>query len=170
MTMPQQTPGQADTTGPGTGGRRGFVPSPGCPHRACRPLHNAFTVLAVAFLVALAFHGLASLLFILAMAAIATAVLLAVWPAGVREDRRTPAPSAVRKGWARLAAGTDLLFLVAAVLDVVSMSADRSSVVPTPSAATYAGLAISLVLMVAMVGVRQLAHRRALAPADEHQH
>lgn len=155
-----------------------YRPTPLCPHRYCPRLHNLNGLCGVAFIGSSLFNAnLLWLLFFLLLSVLAYAVQRAVWGRSHKElamedaaqsASATPHGSGgrvliARKGWARAAAGSDIVTLavIALVLSRMGNYSEAAYSVPSGDASSY----ITLGLALSFVAFTAIAHRKAAEPA-----
>ncbi|GAA0704604.1 hypothetical protein GCM10010193_69500 [Kitasatospora atroaurantiaca] len=137
-----------------------------CPHRWCRPLHAVITTLGAVMFLVLAFHQLSTLLFFIATALVAIAVVGIITRRSLADtaadDLRPVIPLHVRPLWANLSVALDLPVVVMgplAVLALLVAPANSLELQIMPDALQTAIVAIAFTVC------REIAHWLATRPA-----
>lgn len=146
-----------------------FRPTRMCPHRLCKPVHIALAVVGLCFASQIMFQSLAGALFLAILGVIGLKVARLIHGKSLHQQVLDEAVTAasetvllVRQGWANVAVGCDLLFLLLGSLAVAQLFRDTGGVnVPALDAAGMLALAVAI----AIPAFSEFAHRQATRPA-----
>ena len=146
-----------------------FRPTRQCPHHWCSRLHLALAALGVVVITQTLFTGIASVLFMAAIVAVALGVgRLITGKSLVQQAMEESIAEAVgvhlvaRRGWALAAVGCDAFYVLNGGLSVAYLFAHpHTSSVPDASTAGYIGIGV----IIGLLAFSQFAHRQATRPA-----
>lgn len=146
-----------------------FRPTRMCPHRLCKPIHLGLAVVGLCFIGQIIFESLVGALFIVILGVIGFKIARLIHGKSLHQQVLDDAVTAasetvllVRQGWANVAAGCDLLFLIVGSLSVAELFRGAEGVeMPAPDAAGMFILAVAI----AIPAFSEFAHRQATRPA-----
>lgn len=148
---------------------KAFRPTRMCPHRLCKPVHIGLAVVGLCFISQVMFKSLVGALLIAILGVIGFKVARLIHGKTLQQqildDAVTTASETVllvRHGWANVAAGCDVLFLIVGSLAVAQLFQGAEGVeLPAPDAAGLFALGVAI----AIPAFSEFAHRQATRPA-----